>query len=93
MGPDFLVKLGINTLRPYTLASWSPEDGYFDLIASISPLGLTSRYFQSKPTQIRVNLSTSSFYTPFGRPIIMIANGTGIAPFRSLVQYLIKNEK
>lgn len=25
-----------------------------------------------------------------GRPIIMIANGSGIAPFRSLTQYLLK---
>ena len=24
-GLDFLVKLGINSVRPYTLASWKPE--------------------------------------------------------------------
>lgn len=33
----------------------------------------------------------SSFYIPERRPIVMIANGVGIAPFRSLVQYFINN--
>jgi NAD(P)H-flavin reductase len=92
-GWDFLVKVGINSVRPYTLASWEPEKGYFDLVASLDPLGLTSKYFKSHPTSIRILPTNSSFYVPIGRPVVMIANGSGIAPFRSLTQYLIKHEE
>lgn len=90
-GIDFFIKCGINSVRPYTLASWTPEQGYFDLVAAIDPKGLTSKYFQSRPSQIRLMETVSSFYVPSGRPIVMIANGSGIAPMRSLVQYLVKN--
>lgn len=90
-GIDFIVRLGINTVRPYTLASWDEEQKYIDLVASIDPLGLTSAYFQSNPAQLRVLPTKSSFYVPEGRPIVMIANGSGIAPFRSLVKNIIQN--
>lgn len=82
----------MNTVRPYTLASWEPEKGYFDLVASIDPLGLTSKFFQSNPTTLRLLPTTSSFYVPSGRPIVMIANGSGIAPFRSLTQYFLNHD-
>lgn len=85
-----MIKAGINTVRPYTLASWEPEKGYYDLVAAIDPKGLTSKYFKSNPTQIRVFPTRSSFYVPSGRPVVMIANGSGIAPFRSLTQCLLK---
>lgn len=82
------MKLGINTVRPYTLASWDPEQNYIDLVVAIDPLGLTSKYLSSQPLSLKILPSVSSFYVPEGRPIVMIANGTGIAPFRSLAQYL-----
>jgi NAD(P)H-flavin reductase len=84
-----MVKLGINTLRPYTLASWDPAGSHLDLIMAVDPLGLTSKYMQSRPTSIKIKPTTSSFYVPLGRPVVMIANGVGIAPFRSLVQNYI----
>jgi sulfite reductase alpha subunit-like flavoprotein len=34
----------------------------------------------------------STFYIPEGRPLVMIANGSGIAPFRSVVQYVVSNK-
>lgn len=32
-------------------------------------------------------VTPSQFYIPENRPLVMIANGSGIAPFRSLTQY------
>lgn len=90
-GYDFLVKLGLNTVRPYTLASWDQDKTYIDLVVSIDPLGLASNYFKSNPTELRILPSSSSFYVPENRPIVMVANGTGIAPFRSLVKYVTQN--
>jgi NAD(P)H-flavin reductase len=90
-GLDFIVKLGINTVRPYTLASWSSDKSYVDLVVAVNPLGLTSKYLKSNPTFLKIKPSTSSFYVPSGRPLVMVANGTGIAPFRSLVQYFLAN--
>lgn len=84
-GYDFLVMIGINTVRPYTLASWDPEQKYLDLVVSITPDGLTSQYFQSIPKFIRLYPIDSAFYIPENKPILMIANGSGIAPFRSIV--------
>ena len=37
---------------------------------------------------MRIRPITSSFYIPEGRPICMVANGSGIAPFRSITQYV-----
>jgi hypothetical protein len=88
-GIDFMVKLGINTVRPYTLASWDPACSYIDLVVAVDPLGLTSRYLQSRPSFIKIKPTTSSFYIPSGRPMVMVANGVGIAPFRSLVPYFL----
>lgn len=83
-----MVRLGVNTVRPYTLASWDEEQKYMDLVASIDPLGVTSAYFKSNPMQLRILPTASTFYVPENRPIVMIANGSGIAPFRSLVRYI-----
>jgi sulfite reductase alpha subunit-like flavoprotein len=38
---------------------------------------------------LKILPTVSEFYVPSGRPIVMIGNGTGIAPFRSLVQYFM----
>jgi NAD(P)H-flavin reductase len=59
------------------------------LVVAIDPKGLTSKYLQSKPLHLRILPTVSEFYVPTGRPIFMIANGTGIAPFRSLAQHFM----
>ena len=40
------------------------------------------------PKAVRISPIPSQFYIPYGRPVVMIANGSGIAPFRSLTQYM-----
>ena len=84
-----MLELGLNTVRPYTLASWEPNKKYFDLVIALDPLGLTSNFLKSRPTSLNVHYIESSFYVPEARPVVMIANGSGIAPFRSLVQKLV----
>lgn len=85
------MKLGINTVRLYTLASWDSEQNYIDIVASISPQGLTSKYFKALPKYIKIMPATSTFFVPEGRPMAMVANGAGIAPFRSIIQYMVSN--
>jgi len=59
-----MLKLGMNTVRPYTLASWAPDQSYIDLVVSIDPLGLTSKYLKSSPTSLKILPTVSSFYVP-----------------------------
>ena len=87
---SFLSNVGLNTVRAYTLASWEPSKKYIDLVVALLPNGLTSNYFKRKPEYMRIRPVASSFYIPENRPIVMIANGSGIAPFRSIAEYVSK---
>lgn len=91
LGLEHRASLGINLPRVYTLAGWKP--GEIQLIVSLfivnGKMGLTSKYLQSKPNFLRIKVLSSSFYIPENpeTPLVMIANGSGIAPFRSLLHY------
>ena len=85
---SFYSNIGLNTVRVYTLSSWDPDQKYVDLVVSLVPNGLTSNYFKTNPEYIRIKPVASSFYIPEGRPLVMIANGSGIAPFRSISQFI-----
>jgi ferredoxin-NADP reductase len=84
-----LPELGLNNIRTYTLSSWDPEHRYLDLCVALVKNGLTSEYFKTIPKSIRIKTVPSTFYIPEEkRPIVMIANGSGIAPFRSITRYI-----
>ena len=52
------------------------------------PNGVTSQFFKSNPQEVRYSVLSSAFKTPIlNEPIMMVCNGTGIAPFRSITQY------
>lgn len=91
LGLEHRASLGINLPRVYTLAGW--KEGEAHLIVSLfiknGKMGLTSKYLQSRPEKLRIKILSSSFYTPEDPevPLVMIANGSGIAPFRSLLHY------
>lgn len=90
--PDvsFLSNVNLNHVRVYTLSSWDPEKKYIDLVVSLVKDGLASNYFKTHPEYMRIKPVSSTFYIPEDRPIVMIANGSGIAPFRSIAQYVAK---
>ncbi len=54
--------------------------------------GLTSTYLKSMPKYLRITSVESTFSIPH-KPLIMIANGSGIAPFRSIVEYMASQPK
>lgn len=84
---QFLAELGLNCIRTSTLASWDPELRYLDLCVSTVKNGLASNFYKSRPEYISINPIKSMFAIPENRPIVMIANGSGMAPFRSIAQY------
>ena len=89
---EFYADLGVNLPRVYTLASWDPKDEYIDLCISTIKVGLTSNFLKAMPKTLRINSSQSTFIAPT-KPLIMIANGSGIAPFRSIVEYMAHQPK
>lgn len=84
---EFLPELGVNSTRTYTLASWDTANGYIDLCVALVKDGLTSNYLSRKPSELRIRSVHSTFAIAGSQPIVMVANGSGIAPFRSIAQY------
>ena len=85
------------TRRQYSFCS-SPNPSSFELVVDVAPMGPGSRYFLEKKVGERVvylaplgNFMMSD--TPFRK--VLIATGTGIAPFRSMMlnEMEIKNQK
>jgi sulfite reductase alpha subunit-like flavoprotein len=75
----------------YTLAGWSENEIHLlvSLFVKDGKLGLTSKFLASRPKEVRIHAIGSSFNLPkeTKTPIVMIANGSGMAPFRSIMHY------
>jgi len=79
--------------RAYSIASPPRADGRLQLAVTLVPGGPVSTFLHSIPVGTRVQISR-----PFGvfrlspvvRPVIMIATGTGVAPFRSMLHVASK---
>jgi ferredoxin-NADP reductase len=84
---ELYADLGINLPRAYTLASWENNNEYIDLCISTLDNGLTSTFLKTCPKTLRISSFESTFANP-QKPLIMIANGSGIAPFRSIIEYM-----
>ncbi|HQB43008.1 MAG TPA: FAD-dependent oxidoreductase [Polyangiaceae bacterium] len=82
---------GEDLARSYSLASAPRADGTFDLAVARVDEGPGSTYLHSLDLGAEVTISRAQgFFTmdEFERPAIMIATGTGISPFRAMLQAL-----
>jgi Na+-transporting NADH:ubiquinone oxidoreductase subunit F len=86
--------------RPYSFASSSSRLPYFDLMVKLAgppagknvPPGIASTYIHTElkiGDEVSLSAPTGNLYLrqDTGRPIVIVAGGTGVAPFISLLEY------
>ena len=91
--------------RPYSFASSSSRLPLFDLIIKLAgappgkdvPPGLASTYVHTRlktGDEVRFSAPAGSLYLrkDTGRPIVILAGGSGAAPFVSLLEYWFENQ-
>src|SRR5687768_122789 len=91
-------------VRPYSFASSSSRLPEFDLMIKLAaappgkdvPPGVASSFVHTalkKGDEVRFSAPTGNLYLrkDTGRPIIIVAGGTGAAPFLSLLEYWFEN--
>jgi len=75
--------------RQYSLASAQRDEGTFDLAVTRVEGGPMSTFLNDAPigTRLRMLHAQGLFVLePMVRPVLMVATGTGIAPFRAMLQ-------
>ncbi len=80
-------------LRSYSIASWPDGTKVFELLVVLAPEGLGSNYLFnsiSVGSELSFRGAQGIFILPpvIERDIYLICTGTGIAPFRSMVQHM-----
>ena len=85
-------------MRSYSIASAADGENRIELIISIHPLGVGTRYLfnEVKVGDCLVFRGPQGVFTlpaVIEQPIIFICTGTGIAPFRSMLKMLYANNK
>ncbi|MDQ3008708.1 MAG: FAD-binding oxidoreductase [bacterium] len=83
--------------RSYSLASSSAIDHGFELLVDVSPQGLGTKYLQSlKFGQEIAALGPLGVFTisdsPAEKQLALVATGSGIAPFRSMILELLQQK-
>jgi len=82
---------GEDLARSYSIASAPRADGTFDLAVTHVEGGPVSSYLHDLDVGADLTISRAQgFFTmdEFDRPALMVATGTGISPFRSMLQAL-----
>ncbi len=82
---------GRDLARSYSIASAPRSDGTFDLAVTLVEHGPGSGYLHGVAVGTSLAISRAQgFFTmdDFSRPAILVATGTGVCPFRSMVQAL-----
>jgi ferredoxin-NADP reductase len=107
-GPDFMFEpgqwvsiripapTGEDVARSYSLASAPRDDGTFDLAVTRVERGPASNFLHALPVGSDMTISRAQgFFTMevLDRPAIMVATGTGISPFRSMLQHLARGQQ
>lgn len=85
---------GVN--RSYSIASSPSRNNTIDLLVDVAPGGPGSQYFLNEQVGTPI-----SFIGPMGKfvmekeegSIVFLATGTGVAPFKSMLEYLFEKQK
>ncbi len=85
-------------LRSFSIASWPDDSNIFELIIVHSEDKASTNYLftELKPgDEIKLRGPQGRFILPatLDKDIFFICTGTGIAPFRSMLHYIIRNNK
>ena len=82
---------GEDLSRSYSIASAPRDDGHFDLAVTRVEEGPGSNYLHGLSPGSELTISQAQgFFTQddFERPVVMVATGTGVSPFRAMIQAL-----
>jgi CDP-4-dehydro-6-deoxyglucose reductase len=79
--------------RSYSIASWPEGTNVFELLVVLAPEGLGTTYLfneikEGSELKFRGAQGVFTLPTPIEKDIYLICTGTGIAPFRSMVNYI-----
>lgn len=95
-GQFLSVQVGPNINRSYSIASAPSRNNTIDLLVDVAPGGPGSQYFLKEEVGAPV-----SFIGPMGKfvlekeegTIVFLATGTGVAPFKSMLDHLFEKQK
>jgi CDP-4-dehydro-6-deoxyglucose reductase len=94
-GQFLSIAVGPGANRSYSIASGPSRNTTIDLLVDVAPGGPGSQYFLKEEVGQPV-----SFIGPMGKfilekeegPIVFLATGTGVAPFKSMLEYLFEKQ-
>jgi len=83
--------------RSYSIASWPNGTNEFELLIVLNPSGLGTPYLFNEVSvgseiTFRGAQGVFTLHEPIEKDLYLICTGTGIAPFRSMVQHIHKNQ-
>jgi ferredoxin-NADP reductase len=83
--------------RSYSIASWPDGSNVFELVIVLMPQGAGSSYLFNdvevgSEVQFRGPQGVFTLPEQIDKDLFFICTGTGIAPFRSMVEYIYRNE-
>jgi NAD(P)H-flavin reductase len=97
-GQFIALKVTGGQIRDYSIASSPGENKHFDLLIDVSGKGIGATYLQNlKPgEEIEFLAPLGNFIFKCDDPaekLLFVATGSGIAPFRSIIEDVLKNKK